>query len=269
VCGVLPILTGCSTLHLASAQGNLAGVQKHLQKGADVNARDFMNDLTPLQWATMDGALSQPGNLDVVQCLVAHGADVNARGGAIGNTPLIMASGAGNLGVVKCLIEHGADINATNKVGTSALMEATRWLKSTEVPEYLIEKGANVNQVSRDYGTSRMLTPLMKAAYAGKVEMVKLLLDRGADVEARDGNGTTALMLAASANWMNIAYDPKETSSARAIKEKATRSYLAILELLTEKGADVNARNMRGQTALMYATDENRKAFLIQHGATE
>ena len=80
------------------------------------------------------------------------------------------------------------------------------------------------------------------------VEKLKLLIEKGANVNAADEDGKTALMYAALC-------DAKETA-----------------ELLIEKGADVNAVNDNGETALMMATKKNNKEIadlLIKTGAKQ
>ena len=82
---LLPLMTGCSTIHKSADQGDLAKVDVHLQKGAGVDARDEFGR-TPLMWGAED--------LDVVRYLVEKGADVNARD-ANGETVFLDLGSAG------------------------------------------------------------------------------------------------------------------------------------------------------------------------------
>ncbi|MCX6992386.1 MAG: ankyrin repeat domain-containing protein [Kiritimatiellaeota bacterium] len=88
------------TMHEAAKQGNLADVQQHLQRGADINAKD-KDGYTPLMAAAING------NLDVVKVLVDKGADVNARA-EDGNTALELAKVNRHPDVVEFLKQHGA-----------------------------------------------------------------------------------------------------------------------------------------------------------------
>ena len=96
----------------------------------------------------------------------------------------------------------------------------------------LIERGADVN-VKGQYG----VTPLHKAASTGDVKVVQLLLDYGAKIDAEDSSGDTPLHVAA-ANWNN------------AVKRKLHDVTLEVAGLLLEKGAKVNKRNRSGMTPL-------------------
>ena len=88
------------TIQEAAEQGNLADVKRHLQRGADVNAKD--NDgYTPLMAAAING------NPDVVKVLMEKGADVNARA-EDGNTALELAKVNRHPDVVEFLKQHGA-----------------------------------------------------------------------------------------------------------------------------------------------------------------
>ena len=84
-------------------------------------------------------------------------------------------------------------------------------------------------------------TPLMYAAYVGNIEVIKLLIEKGADVNARNNHNGTALMLVAQ------------------------RGDLVSVRLLLEKGADARVRHASGYTALMYAAaSENSDPELIR-----
>ena len=106
-----------ATLFEAAEAGDLTGVQRHLQQGADVNARDDKL-WTPLMFA------ASGSHLDVVRHLVDKGADVNAKG-KWGYTPLMWAALNGHLEVAACLLEHGADVTVRDDRGATALMFAT------------------------------------------------------------------------------------------------------------------------------------------------
>jgi ankyrin repeat protein len=92
-----------------SSNGNLKGVKKCLENGADVNCED--ND----GWTPLISS-SNNGYLEIVKVLIENGADVNCKCKCkYGSTPLIWASRYDNLEIVKLLIENGADWNMKDK----------------------------------------------------------------------------------------------------------------------------------------------------------
>ncbi|MGP0043531.1 MAG: ankyrin repeat domain-containing protein [Syntrophobacteraceae bacterium] len=104
---------------------------------------------------------------------------------------LRMAVFENDLEWVECLLSEGADINAAKgEYKTTVLMEAA--VRGNQgVMRLLLEKGANVNMADQDGWTA-----LMGATVQGLVEPVKLLLENGADVSAKNHNGETALVMA-------------------------------------------------------------------------
>ena len=110
-----------------------------------------------------------------------------------------------------------------------------------------LRNGAEVNKMGCE---SPNRTPLMIAAYEGKANLAKLLVEYGADVNAKDHLGDTALMWAANSGHLNV------------------------VEFLVEHGANVNAAAIgpiyAGSTALIYASERGHVKvvkFLIKHGA--
>ena len=101
----------------AASRGNVAKVQAHLAKGADVNRIRDNDGGTALMVASLNG------HLEVVQALLAKGADVSAKAND-GATALILASGTGHPEVVQALVAKGADVNAKTNNGWTALMLA-------------------------------------------------------------------------------------------------------------------------------------------------
>lgn len=131
------------------------------------------------------------GDLNTVKSCMEHGASVDSpiKPGAEGErgfTPLVIAARNGHLDVVKYLVEHGANINnAANGRDKSALLAAS-WGRHLDIVEYLLSKGANINaQAFNGY------TPLNDAASIGDFEIVKCLVDHGADPRIRDKRGLT------------------------------------------------------------------------------
>jgi ankyrin repeat protein len=219
---------GNSPLMYAAALGSLDSMRLLLDAGADPNvANNF--DATPLMWCAGDAAK--------VRLLLSKGAKADARS-KLGRTPLLIAAyNDGAIEAARLLLEKGADVNARDKSGTSVL-ELAAAANNIELARILIAKGANVNNAD-ELG----FTPLLDAAGNGdrNAAMVKLLIEHGAHVDAKSGdtietvkNGAirlghlTPLQFAAQANY------------------EAT-------EALLKAGADVNAKDVRNATPLVFA----------------
>lgn len=159
------------------------------------------------------------------------------------NTPLIYAAAFGSVDALRKLLDRGADVNARNSFDATALIYAA----ANEVKaRLLVAHGADVNARSRQGRTPLMIA----AACDGCSGVVKLLLEKGADPKAKDGGGSTALELAASAG------DPESVRlllAAGADARNASKSGftpllaavqncdLASMRMLLAKGADPNA----------------------------
>jgi uncharacterized protein len=146
--------------------------------------------LSPMLWAGMiqaDSTLDEQlveaadlGNVRQVKALLSKKADVNARD-KDGKTLLMSAAGRGDLEMVKLLIGKGAEVNAKDRWGRTSLTMASA-NNLAEVAELLLEKGADINVESPlkcEQGAICRWTPLMRAAYKGHADVVKLLLDHG------------------------------------------------------------------------------------------
>ena len=134
------------------------------------------------------------GDADVVRLLIGRGADAGAANEE-GWTALHHAAGAGNVEIVSTLLDARANVNArTTRFGETPLMLACglfgrgRHGQSVACARLLIERGADVNARTKDGETA-----LTFAAGRGRVDAVRLLLSRNADATLKDTKGNTAL----------------------------------------------------------------------------
>jgi len=157
------------------------------------------------------------GNIKLVKEYLTRGYNVNHEQEK--DSLLMMASLRGNLDIVKLLIQYKANVNYRDKWGTSALFNATTLCSSPEVVKILLENGADVNASAID-----KITPLSMAVANGNVAIVKLLLQYKADVNIRNINGGTAL---------SEAINRAETIPVN------VNDYKVIIKLLKEAGATI------------------------------
>jgi ankyrin repeat protein len=136
------------------------------------------------------------GNVSRVAAFAADGMDVDGTiDSATDTTPLMLAAMGGKTALVRWLLEYGVDINRRASNGTTALHYAASH-GNEPVARLLLERGADPNVASEQSHSSRSgATPLMRAAERGADghDILLLLLEHGADVDARDVDGRTAL----------------------------------------------------------------------------
>ncbi|MDR0327083.1 MAG: ankyrin repeat domain-containing protein [Planctomycetaceae bacterium] len=162
-------------------------------------------------------------SVEVLAYLVSQGVDVNARPGDQ-VSPLHEAAAHGSrIESIAWLLDNGADIEGTGAVGWTPLFSAVSH-GQTEAVKLLIERGANVNAIVRHDGH----TPLHTAAREEfSLDIMRLLFEAGAKCDARDGKDRTPLHYA--------------------VNEDGT---LKMVKLLVSRGADVNATDEDGETPL-------------------
>jgi uncharacterized protein len=197
------------TLMIAAARGDLHAVHALLAAGALLDERGA-GRRTALMTAAGEG------RADIVAALVTAGADVDAEDMG-GHSPLMLAARAGAVAAVASLIAAGADVNHATPNGITVLMEGIR-SGELGVVERLLNAGADIRRASvhgltalhlaaagsvpvmehllqanlpLDATDDRGLTPVMRAARTGKLELVQLLDAHGADLTRADANGLT------------------------------------------------------------------------------
>ena len=278
-----------TALMLAVAENHTPVARLLLEVGASVSARST-NRFTPLLFA------AQQGNIDAASLLLSAGADVNesAPDGIGGNTnarsrfvadteaaALLVAMDSGHANMALYLLEQGADPNHAG-AGRTALHGAVQ-RKMPRVVAALLDRGADPNLrlekrlplVSRRIGQSNGLTPsnigatpFFLAASFGDLKSMRLLVDGGADPMRRVDDGTTALMVAAGADYVEGA----DKYGLRWFGENLPlqASALATVEYLLDLGLDINATNDYEQTTLhgaVYLGGTLLVPFLIDRGA--
>lgn len=343
--------SGETALMTAARSGNIDALKALLQKGATVNARDSVTQQTALMWAVRSNSAAETellieygaeinartrtgktpasrppgagggshgvgivrsgwpeqgfqgetpggmtpllyaardGRMDIARMLIAAKADVQ-QADVNGITPLLMAITNNHLGVAKFLLENAANPNAADWWGRAPLY-ATVEIRNRdygrnleheidrpaalELIKMLLDRGANVNARTKEVPPiRRFVTPLgdlswvdftgqtafLRAALAGDIALMRLLLDKGADPNISTFAGTTALMAAAGVNWMS---DQTFTESKESLMEA--------VKLCLDKGADVNAKNSMGVTAVIGAANRGSDdilEFLVKKGA--
>jgi len=124
-------------IHDVAWKGDLAGVQRELKKGADVNAKDYLGR-TPLHHA------ARWGHKKVAELLISEGADVDAMDDD-GWTPLHYAAVFGRKEIAELLIDNGADVNAKRSDGSTSLDSAIG-RKHSEVADLLRKHGGKTGE---------------------------------------------------------------------------------------------------------------------------
>jgi ankyrin repeat protein len=135
---------------------------------------------------------SLKGHTDLVELFLDQGVDVNWTNNK-NDTPVLWAARGNHIDTVRLLISRGANLHLENDKGSTPLYWAVRY-GFTDLVRLLVTEGhANIHQ-RRKLG---LVTPIVLASGLGHRDIVDVLLESGADVEARVGNGMTALHAAA------------------------------------------------------------------------
>ena len=257
---------GHTPLFWAAERGHEGVVQQLIQGGAKVDATDS-------DWSgTALGQCAADGNSEGVKMLIKYGADIEARDRQ-GLTAMDSALHWGHVSVVQLLLENGAQLNVGSD-GSTALHQ----IVFNENDEWIRDRKSRLNERTREsikriQGGSRLnvtwhyeeglgcnpeprrrvqisledgRTEWTWTPPGGHKEMIDLLLKEGVEMEAKDIDGRTALLVA------------------------VIEGHEVVVRLLLERGADINAIDGYGQTALHWAASEMNPAMLeilLENGA--
>lgn len=194
------------------------------------------------QWRSdLVRAIQRHSVIEVERILSANAASPDVPLNDNGLTPLMVAVRAGRKEIVLWLIQQGAKVNAVTKRenGTALLGACDRG--HVDVIRVLVEHGANVN-----HADSQGWTPLLAALSQNQTATAQYLITNGANIDVQLRNGRSALMVAAE------------------------RGNAELVQLLIEKGASINHTDEGGEHALLEATIAGRTdvvSLLVKKGA--
>ena len=233
-------------------------VELLLSKGADPNISDKQGK-TPLMWL-----MRQVGPIETAKLLISYGAEIEKKDNQ-GRTALLALMAAPYyrnkeaLPLLEFLFENNADLNIKDKNEASALLLALGHHQPPEVIKYLLKRDVDVNTASKNN-----VTPLMLAARHYEAEIVKLLLERGADINATDDTGWTPLIYAAE--YWPI---PRGDVIFPVPHRRDRKDPQETIKLLLEHGAKANVSDKYGDTPLIEAAgwaETDTLKLLLKHG---
>jgi ankyrin repeat protein len=238
---------GTTPLMVAAASGDVESVRTLLDHGAEINGRDGVRWQTPVMYAAANNRAA------VIELLASKGADLtltskvsdlanlSREGAGFGGNPQVPGGprpveGAGaparraptpgvdrNYSLNELIVAHG---------GLTPLLYAARQ-GFHESAAALLKAGADVNTASAGDGTP----PLLMAIVNGHFDLAKTLIDHGADVRATSAQGVGPLYAV-----LNIEWAPKALYPQPQAHKQQKLGYLDLMQILIDKGADVNAR---------------------------
>jgi uncharacterized protein len=264
------------TKFVAAANGRGFEGRSPKADSPDQKVEDFASGwLTPLMFAAREG------DLDSAKLILAAGANVNARGGD-GKNALALAIFNGNYELASYLVDAKSDVNQADTQRFTPLYWAVDRRNMETAPNFpwmvtadplplikkLLDAGANPNAIVQNTPRARMregsprivfATALMRAAFAGDLELTKLLLSYGADPKIISNDGETMLAAACGLAFIQGYH-----------RTKPAAERLEVVKLFVDLGVDVNQADDYGITPLMAAAnmgDTKMIQYLVDKGA--
>ena len=273
--------SGGTALMYAVGSGHIETVRLLVSHGADVNIAVLASPeyIEEIAKAVAEGKedveehrdgvtalmlAAQGGHEELVKILLEADADVNAQDDEEA-TALHYAMKGNFLEIAKILVVGGANPNDLYKDEKTSkvhhLLMDSILANNEDFAALLVNHGANTSYVDEDG-----VTPLIQAAYQGMTEIVKALLSQetaSVDVSAMNNEGINALIAASSEGHIeviklllanpNCDVNSKDKDGTNAMMAAAVRGHKDVIAILVAHGADINAQNIDGHTALMFA----------------
>ncbi len=309
-------------LHLASKAGSAPVTRRLLEEGANVQAKTFPAGTTPIHLAAASG------QTDVLEPLIEYGADVNALEASSGQTPLIFASALNRAATTAQLLEYGAEPGLSTTVVNlqeqgeldraanqrqnevlDAIREASGFVTPSQLQaavragrEVLVnglpEEEEEEEEDDRRGGSPNItatggMTALLHAARQGHLEVARVLLDGGADVDHVSLSDATSPLLMATINgqfdmalmllgaganpnlasnihgvaplWsvVNSEWQPRTRFPQPQEHHLQNATYMEVLEALLQDGAEPDARTAMHPWYMIYGGCGNRNCGLV------
>ena len=262
-------LTIADEIHTAARSGNLSQVKKILEKSPNsINKPDPGNGYTPLHWAI------NYSKHDVVKHLIDQGANVNAKT-TYGYTPAHLAAMGANAKIIGVLLAKKPNVNIKDNRGFTPIMYAVTSNNNAALIDKWIDAGADLKVTNR-----QKQSLLHIACTYGKQDLARKLINQGMPYDQPDQYGNTPLFSAAARNQLEIVKLLLEKGANVNIVSKNTKHTLLhsvcqsgaldSFKLIIDKAEDVNATNNQGQTAIMlasYARQPEMVKALLEKGA--
>jgi ankyrin repeat protein len=256
--------TGETPVMTAARTGDVDVLRTLIEHGADVNGRERQQQQTPLMWAIA------AGHTAAARLLLDRGADPRARS-TRGDTALLFAARDGDTASARMLLDAGADIEEAASDGLTPLLVATV-RGQTAVAAFLLDRGANPNHAAPGFSALHWASGVWETELTGprgiaarrdeewralggitdgKQELVRALLARGADPNARISKPPQRVGF--TRGGLNLV-------GATPYVVAAAAGDAGVMRLLAEAGADPTLTTKDGTTALMAAAGVGRVA---------
>ena len=227
-----------------------------------VKIHDFNYRMTPLQYA------ASKGWLDAVKYLLKQGADVkdkNSRGASAIHF-------AKDPQTVQFFLDKGVKINCKDNEGDTPLHYAIKRSNELNMKKFLLDHGANVNSKNSAGRTPFHHATAITHSLEVNMDVIKILLDHGADINSKDRKGNTPLHYVCSEFPFDYCFPDNPKVQATFYRGCfCKKCQLERLRYMIARGANVNAQNEMGQTALHLAVIEFAGdaviEYLTKHGA--
>ncbi|UKZ73022.1 hypothetical protein TrVFT333_000661 [Trichoderma virens FT-333] len=257
-----------TALRYAAVKGHLNICRMLVDGGADPNSTLIQPPILTQIITDYEGSENQ---MEIFDFLISHSADVNAKDAA--GTPVLIHACRSNqrMDFVQRLLDHGADVNILDSDNESALYVAALDREEALV-KLLLEKGAKVNEM-----TTSGLTPLYFAI--PEPDIVRSLLENGADPDSSKNAGFTSLMHAAWFSYteslellldhnadIELAYDGDDENQKgwTALSCAVSQASKETVRILAERGADLKRVSEQGVPALHQAAAADTLSVLLE-----
>lgn len=307
-----PAFGGKSEMQIAIESKNIDAVKVLINSGVDINEHcttfdtpiDLsikLNDIAMVKFLLSEGATDKSSmfqaakndNLEMIQLLLQHDFE-------FGNS-LIYAAENDNMEIVQFLVEAGSEVNLSQKRKSGLFSRyyvspIDRSIKNgnLEMVKYLISKGVSIENAIEEcfeFQQNEILKALIpeyenkdellsKAFIRSNTEIIRYLINAGADINYKDDHGNTLLHITSKEGNIlntkmlieefNASINAKNESGETPLMLSASSSDILVTEYLLTKEVEIDATNNHGETALFYSLENkslNNFNLLLNKGA--